>query len=392
MMEKEPFEEDGMEKAAGGRKKLFVLICIASVIVAVGIFILLFNGYVNKKYTGYEVLKTIDRPEDATQSYIHQNGHLIRYSKDGISELDENGENIWTGSYDMSNPVVSMCGEYTLVADIGGKEAYIYNGKDTGTEISVDYEIRQAQVSKQGLIALALQDTASDMIAIYNPYDVSAKLLVEIPTNVEDGYPVSMALSPDGTSVVAAYLCINEGKAESRVAFYNFSDVGKNTDCLVGAQNYADTVMADIRFLDNSRVCMFSDTGFYLWKNMKQPQQVAKVKVKKQIKSIFSDAENIGLVLENTSGKESCQMQIYNTEGRKTTDFTFYDTYDQITLEQQEILMTSSSQCCIYRLNGVRRFAAKIEGGISAFFKASGRNRYYVVTDASIQKIKLKNE
>ena len=39
--------------------RMFIVICIASVIVAVGIFILLVNGYINKRYTGYEVLKSI---------------------------------------------------------------------------------------------------------------------------------------------------------------------------------------------------------------------------------------------------------------------------------------------------------------------------------------------
>ena len=34
--------------------RMFIVICIASVIVAVGIFILLVNGYINKRYTGYE--------------------------------------------------------------------------------------------------------------------------------------------------------------------------------------------------------------------------------------------------------------------------------------------------------------------------------------------------
>lgn len=43
--------------------RMFIVICIASVIVAVGIFILLVNGYINKRYTGYEVLKEGQRQD-----------------------------------------------------------------------------------------------------------------------------------------------------------------------------------------------------------------------------------------------------------------------------------------------------------------------------------------
>ena len=168
--------------------RMFIVICIASVIVAVGIFILLVNGYINKRYTGYEVLKEGQRQDAGAEKYLTCGDNFVKYSKDGISGVDINGKTLWTGSYEMSNPVVVMQGQYILVADIGGKDAVIYNGKHEATELSVDYEIKQADVSGQGLVALLLEDTSSDMINIYNPYDVSSKLLVKIPTNVDDGY------------------------------------------------------------------------------------------------------------------------------------------------------------------------------------------------------------
>ena len=33
--------------------RMFIVICLASVVVAVGIFILLINGYINKQYNWY---------------------------------------------------------------------------------------------------------------------------------------------------------------------------------------------------------------------------------------------------------------------------------------------------------------------------------------------------
>lgn len=377
------------EKKPMKHRKLFVVICIASAVVAAGIFVLLINGYVNKHYSKYDVVRQIDRKDTNTEHYICQNGHLMKYSRDGISEITLSGKTVWTGSYDMSNPQITCCGSYTLVADIGGKEAYIYNGKDTGTEISTDYGIKQACVSEQGVVALLLEDSSSDTINIYNPYDVSSKLLVEIPTNVEDGYPLCMALSQDGTSVVASYLCVTKGRVETRVAFYNFTDVGKNSDCLVGAKNYEDIFVTDIRFLDNDRVCLFSEEGFYVWKNMKQPEQVQKKKVNGEIKSIFYNKKYIGLILDNDSRKFPYRMQIYNQKGSKMTDFAFDSDYDSVELVDNEILMHSAKECSIFKVNGVRRFQCTVEEGISYFFRASGRNRYYLLDDSRIQEIKL---
>ena len=356
--------------------RMFIVICIASVIVAVGIFILLVNGYINKRYTGYEVLKEGQRQDAGAEKYLTCGDNFVKYSKDGISGVDINGKTLWTGSYEMSNPVVVMQGQYILVADIGGKDAVIYNGKHEATELSVDYEIKQADVSGQGLVALLLEDTSSDMINIYNPYDVSSKLLVKIPTNVDDGYTVCMAISPDGTSVVASYICIVEGNAESRVVFYNFSDVGKNSDCIVGAKNYQKALVTDAHFLSDDQVVLFSDRGFYVWKGMKQPKQIIQKKVRQNIKSVFYGKDNIGMVLETGKKKIPYRMEIYNLKGTRISSFDFAEDYNDITLSGNEILFRSAKECGIFRLNGVLRFHATVEEGIDYFFRSSKRNRY----------------
>jgi hypothetical protein len=372
--------------------KMFLGICVASILVAAGIFVLLINGYINKYYSDYEVIQETQRQDSNTEQYLWRDGNLIKYSKDGISEVSISGKTIWTGSYEMSNPQVVTCGDYVLVADIGGKDAYIFNGEDTGTELSVDYEIKQADVSKQGLVALLLEDTSSDVINIYNPYAVSSELLVEIPTNVSDGYPVCMAISPDGTSVVASYICVTSGTAESRVAFYNFSEVGKNSDCLVGAKNYQDSLVTDIKFLSNNQVCLFGDAGFYIWKNMKQPKQVQKKKVKKEIKSVFYNEKYIGMVLNTGNKKHPYEMDIYNIKGSQVTSFSFSYEYDHIELDGSEILFYSSKECGIFRLNGVLRFHKNVEDGVSYFFPAPGHNRYYLLNDRTMQEIKLQSK
>lgn len=376
----------------GSRKQLFMMICIASVIVALGIFVLLINGFVNRHYDNYEVVRVTQRQDTNTEQYICQDGRLIKYSKDGISEITIEGNTVWTGSYDMSNPRVVTCDNYVVVADIGGKDAYIYNGEDTGVEISTDYEIKQASVSGQGLVALLLQDASSDVINIYNPYDISSSLLVEIPTNVEDGYPVTMEISEDGTSLVASYICVTSGKAQSRVAFYNFSEVGQNTDCLVGAKNYTDVLITDIEFLADDQVCLFGDNGYYIWKNMKQPKQISKKKVKGQIRSVFYNKKKIGMIMDTGNEKQPYRMQIYDLKGTKETDFTFASDYDNVTLVDNEILMYSAKTCYIYRLNGVQRFKCNVDEGVSYFFKGKRRGRYYLLNDSQIQEIKLTNK
>ena len=150
---------------------------------------------------------------------------ILRYGRDGASAISDKGQTVWNGSYDMATPKADTCGSSVVIADIGEKSLYVYKGsEDKGASFRVDYPIVQACVSEQGIVAVLTEDISSNTIYLYDLFTDSDKLLAEIPTNVDDGYPVSLDIAPDGSSIVVSYLCVTTGIAQSRVAFYNFSD------------------------------------------------------------------------------------------------------------------------------------------------------------------------
>ena len=276
---------------------------LAAVLVVVAILCALLGytvycWFLNREYSTYHVTDSVSVKNGASLKYAAYQGGVIRYGRDGVTAVSGKGNPLWSGSYDMANPKLDICDASAVVADIGGKSLYIYKGGDTGVDFDVDYPIVQACVSSQGVVAVLMEENASNTIALYNPFDKSEKLLVEIPTNVEDGYPVSLDLSSDGTSVVASYLCVTTGAVQSRVAFYNFSEVGKNRNSIVGAQNYNDTLISEVRFLDANHVCLFGEKGFYLWGNMKKPELVQKREFSQEIKGAFLDEDHVGIILK----------------------------------------------------------------------------------------------
>lgn len=370
-------------------KRRFVF--VTALVVTVLLFVLLgFAGYhwfVNKEYTTYHVTDSVSVKNGASLSYAAYQGGVLRYGRDGVTAVSGKGKSLWSGSYDMANPKVDVCGESVVVADIGGTSLYIYKGGDTGVDFTVDYPIVQACVSKQGLVAVLMEESASNTIAIYNPFDKSDKLLVEIPTNVEDGYPVSLDLSSDGTSVVAAYLCVTTGAAQSRVAFYNFSEVGKNTNSLVGAHNYNDTLISEVRFLDEDTVCLFGEKGFYLWGNMKQPERIKKKEFSQEIVSAFSDTEHIGFLIRKDEEKNT--MKLFDTKGEECLSVSVDSSLSHGQIQGDEVILNTGSQCAVYRTNGVRKYSGAMKDAISYIFPGSGRNRFLLIQDSKIKFIKL---
>ncbi len=371
-------------------RRIFIVTCAICILIAIGIFVLGVNLFLNKKYNSYEVLESTSVTTSGNVKYEAYQNKMIKYSRDGISALDSSGNIIWNGSYDMIEPAVDISGKYVVVADIGGKTVSIYNGEDTGKEISTDYPIVQACVSSQGIVAVALEQESSNVINIYNPYDISDKLLVEIPTNVDEGYLVCMDLSADGMNLAATYVCITGGQVQSRVAFYNFSDVGKNTNCLVGAKNYDDRIVSDIRYLGENNICIFADDGFQIWGDMKKPEEVYHKKFKETIKSAFCNSEYTGVILATGSTSKPYRMNVFDMKGKMVLDMEFSDEYTEVKLyDTNEIILNSVSGCTIFRLNGVKKFSTDIDGKVLKVFPSEKRNRYYLVTDSKIQKIKL---
>lgn len=369
------------------RKFVFTVAVVVTILLCVLLGFAGYHWFVNREYTTYHITGSVSVKNAASLNYAAYQRGVIRYGRDGVTAVDGKGKSLWSGSYEMANPKLDTCGESAVVADVGGKSLYIYKGGDTGVDFTVDYPIVQACVSSQGIVAVLMEENASNTIALYNPFDKSDKLLVEIPTNVEDGYPVSLDLSSDGTSVVASYLCVTTGAAQSRVAFYNFSEVGKNTNSLVGAHNYNDILISEVRFMDEDHVCLFGEKGFYLWGNMKQPELIKKREFSQEIQSAFSDEEYIGILVKKD--EENNTMKLYDTEGEETLSVSVDNIFSRGQIQGEEVILNTGSQCAIYRTNGVKKFSGSLKNAISYIFPGSGINRFILIQDSKIKFIKL---
>ena len=76
----------------GRRRKIIIvtITCVACIIVAAGIFMLLVNSFLNKQYKSYKVIEETKINISTSDKYLSYNGKIIKYSRDGISAVDVN--------------------------------------------------------------------------------------------------------------------------------------------------------------------------------------------------------------------------------------------------------------------------------------------------------------
>ena len=86
----------------------------------------------------------------------------------------------------------------------------------------------KATVSAQGVAAVILEDPTASYIYFYRKDGTEIQLYMKGILGGEIGYPLDISLSPDGTMLMGSYVYVEGGVLRNRVAFYNFSEVGKN--------------------------------------------------------------------------------------------------------------------------------------------------------------------
>lgn len=383
------FEEERQKKKK--RKAIIMFASIgAAVVMGIAVIVVFSHYYMNRSFSGYDVVNERTRTDSNGVAYLPFQGNLLKYSRDGIQLVDDSGETLWNGGYEMENPMVKWCGDYVVVADIGAKNFYVYNGKDQGVHIETTLPIGNVKVSSGGKVAALLHDTDSDIINIYNPYNTVEQLEVEIPTNVtDDGYPLDFDISPDGDSVVIAYMLVEDGTMENKVCFYNFTEVGQEQNTLVGGKSFETKMISRIGFVSADKVAIFHEDGFSLFENMKKPEEIFEKTFEEDIKSADYDKENIMIITGSAGSTEKQKMYLYNFRGKEELAKEISYKYSKFTMAGNEVIFTDDQNCHIIRKNGKEKFSFEFEKKYDYFLPAPKDNQYYYLDETSIQLVKV---
>lgn len=346
----------------------------------------------NKTYGTYEVLSSTQRTDTLNTQYAEYNGKLLKYSRDGISCVNLQNEAIWSQTYNMQMPILDVCQNSVVVADMQGNEVYIFNEEGLQTQITTLLPIQQVSISSQGVTALLLSDSSASWIYLY---DKEGNTLTEAQCRLnETGQPLSIGISSDGAKLAASYLQIQEGTANSCIVFYNFGPVGGNfVDKIVSSKIYENTIIPRIKYLGDSVCAAVSDGGIIYYEGKEIPEETAVVTETKEIQSIFFGSGSVGLVTEGTKeGEENTRYEVhlYDTSGNQIlvqgTDLS----YSQVKMSGKNLILFNENECEIYSEKGVLRYAGTFDGAVADIYKGSGLRKYIFVFSDRTEEVKLK--
>ena len=180
----------------------------------------LISSYLLVKLQTYTSLRTLQsyknkETESSDLKYLQYADGMLKYGRDGIAYINKKGVEQWNQSYQIKDPVINVSGKAMAVAERGGNDIYVMDEKGAKGEIHTNYPIEKIAVAENGIVSTILNNENSPMVVCY---DATGNVLVEHRASLTGtGYPIGIALSPNGTRLQISYLCVADGVEATRV-------------------------------------------------------------------------------------------------------------------------------------------------------------------------------
>lgn len=372
------------------KQKRIMFLLIVGCLAVIGIVVV---AILNREYKGYRIVEQNETNYESTAAYIEFAGNLLKYTPDGVSYINNNGDTVWSAGVDMMMPMAVTSGNYAVLADMSGNTVYVFNTDGQVSSLMMPYKICDVDVANQGAFAVVLESDKTNYINLYNK---NGDIIYEMQTTIDkSGYPLDITISDDGQKLFTSYININGGAVRDSLAAYNFGDVGQNSnaDRMVGGYMFDNQVIPKVEFIDNDTVVAFGTNTVSVYSMKEKPAERARLTFDNELRSVFYSSEYIGVIQNNEEGSEHpYKIKVYDLHGKNMFTDVIDFQYDNIYAAEKEIIVTGENSCKIFRTNGSIKFSGTLSGKITSMVPSGKRLEYVVVYTDSTETIKLKAE
>ena len=353
---------------------LLVLILVCAIII---------GSYIqsrNRTYDTCEILSSADNHSIRTDRQLEFDGYILSYGMDGAACVDREGAAMWNITYQMQEPLISVQGNIAAIGDFGARVVYLVNTSGSLGQITTTLPIYKFSVSQSGEIAVVLNDTDVTWIYLYN---TDGEVLAYFKTTMrQSGFPMDLAVSPNGKLVGISFVYIDNGEMRSRVAFYNFGDVGQNeTDNYVSGYDYADIVIPTIRFMDNETAVAVADNRVMFYRGAEKPVSGAEHLVNDEIQKVFYNSDYVALVFYSDQAEYRNHIEIFNKTGNMVGEQDTVMEFKDIVIKNDVVYVYSESRALIFRA-----------GSIVMYDGSLPRSTYLLIPGTKVSKFTTVNQ
>lgn len=382
-------EEETATQAPPHRRYWIVLLLILIVAAVAGAGV--YYSLSGRTYNDYEVLAEYEVDDASSMEYLIYGDNYIKYSKDGVSYIDSSNHTVWVESYAMKMPYAVVSGDYIAIADLNGNEVYLFGKEGKLSQTTTQYTITDIDVALQGVFVVVMEsDNGNEIIS----YDKNGEKIAEMTTTAQSsGYPLDVALSPDGQKLVISYTYFEGMTLKNRIGTHNFGPVGQNenADRFVGGFELDDTLVSKVKFIGDSTICAFGDDRLIFYSMKEKPSEITQIPYSQEIKSIFFNDLYAGTICEKqgAEGSNQYELKVYNTSGKQVVSIDVDIAYSHVHATKDRIIVSGDSECRIYDYNGNCLFSYSFAKKLLNLVPMGDKREYMAVYENGSEYIRL---
>ncbi len=210
-----------------------------------------------KKEVAEQSLKTIEINSDNNPISYAYDSYIVVLAKNKLTEYDSNGVIVAELDVNISIPLFASNGKYLVLADKDAKNIYLISGSSILWKNSVDGDISQINVNKNGYVSIIIKNTIYKSIVLY--YDSDGK---EIFRDIlSSNYATCSCISSDNK-----YLAVGEIdysgtiiKSSVKIISAELAQSDPNNSIVYTYNSDNNEVITNINYQNNYAICMFTD-------------------------------------------------------------------------------------------------------------------------------------
>lgn len=361
--------------------------------IGIGIaLILLLIGYaqVNVGVRTEMDINKIHNNEGANNNRFESFGsNYLRYGKDGMALVDKNMNEIWNIAYQIGNPILAKQGESLAIADRNGNQIIVANSDGSKGEIYTSLPIEKISISNQGVVLAQVKDEVSSQIVCY---DSVGNLLLEHQVSVNNqGYPLDIALSYDGSKMMVTYVNYNEGIIESSYTCYSLNNPEATIEEKIVAERKVEgAILPTAFFADKSAAVVIGSDKIFFVDTNKPGAEPKEVLVEDEIASVVHEGDYLVIATKSNDGLNESRLLIYNKTGSFLGEANYEGSFTNIKIIGKTVLLYEGEKCKIFSVNGREIFDGEFSGEIVDIFPVSIFNKYLLIGKDDIVNVRLK--
>ena len=322
-----------------------------------------FDTQVLRKEVNQDRLVSISIKEEENPQVYAYNQYIGVLSKNEFKIYGSTAKEEKSLQVEISNPIFASSNRYLAIAENKGKKIYCITDKDIAWEKSVEGNISQVHISKNGYVALTLVDTSyKTVIAVYDEKGeplfnkfLSTMRVSDVAISSDNKYLAITEIDASGINIKSQIEVFSVEKARtdaqsSKVATYDFED---------------GELVTNIKYQDKEKlICMSKDkiVEFGLDGNK---EELFNSENKKTTFLTIDLSNNIAEVEEKTADLFSADsvVTIVNTESKTTSTYTAKEVTKEIYAYENIIALNLGTEIEFINTGGwlVKRYKATQE-------------------------------